>query len=157
VKPSEPSAPRAVLDTQVLLRGGAGKTASLTGRIYDAWRAGRFVLLLSEPILEEIASVLRRPEVLQKLRLSPLEARALLALLRRRSVIVSPAIRITESRDPADDKFLECAVTGDAHYLVSADTDLLSLGQIQGIPIIPPLSFWQRLQAEVKESPEEGR
>ena len=146
MKPSEPSAPRVVLDTQVLLRGAAAKTDSLTGRIYDAWRAGRFVLLLSEPILEEIGSVLQRPEVLQKLHLSPLEARAMLALLRRRGVLVSPSTRIVQSRDPADDKFLECAVTGAAHYLVSADSDLLSLDQVQGIPIIPPLTFWQRLK-----------
>jgi putative PIN family toxin of toxin-antitoxin system len=146
VKPSEPSAPRVVLDTQVLLRGAAAKTDSLTARIYDAWRVGRFVLLLSEPILEEIASVLQRPEVLRKLRLSALEARAVLALLRRRSVLVSPTTRIAQSRDPADDKFLECAVTGGAHYLVSADSDLLSLDRDQGIPIIPPLTFWQRLR-----------
>ncbi len=148
MKPSERSAPRVVLDTQVLLRGVAGKADSLTGRIYDAWRAGRFVLLVSEPILEEIASVLQRPEVLQKLRLSALEARALLLLLRRRSLLVSPSARIAQSRDPADDKFLECAVTGDAHYLVSADSDLLSLDRIQGIPIITPLTFWQGLRAE---------
>jgi putative PIN family toxin of toxin-antitoxin system len=146
VKPSEPSAPRVVLDTQVLLRGAAAKTDSLTARIYDAWRVGRFVLLLSEPILEEITSVLQRPEVLRKLRLSALEARAVLALLRRRSVLVSPTTRIAQSRDPADDKFLECAVTGGAHYLVSADSDLLSLDRVQGIPIIPPLTFWQRLR-----------
>jgi putative PIN family toxin of toxin-antitoxin system len=153
VKPSEPSAPRVVLDTQVLLRGAAAKTDSLTARIYDAWREGRFILLVSEPILEEIAGVLQRREVLQKLRLSALEARAVLALLRRRSVLVSPTTRIAQSRDPADDKFLECAVTGGAHYLVSADADLLSLDRVQGIPIIPPLTFWQRLRAESQDSP----
>jgi len=152
VKPSEPSAPKVVLDTQVLLRGAAAKTDTLTARIYDAWRAGRFVLLLSEPILDEIASVLQRPEVLQKLRLSALEARAVLVLLRRRSVLVSPTIRLAQSRDPADDRFLECAVAGDAHYLVSADPDLLSLDRVQGIPIIPPLTFWQRLRVESKNS-----
>jgi uncharacterized protein len=153
VKPSEPSAPRVVLDTQVLLRGAAAKTDSLTGRIYDAWREGRFILLVSEPILEEIAGVLQRREVLQKLRLGALEARAVLALLRRRSVLVSPTTRIAQSRDPADDKFLECAVTGAAHYLVSADADLLSLDRVQGIPIVPPLTFWQRLRAESQDSP----
>lgn len=152
MKPSEPSAPKVVLDTQVLLRGAAAKTDTLTARIYDAWRAGRFVLLLSEPILDEIASVLQRPEVLQKLRLSALEARAVLVLLRRSSVLVSPTIRLAQSRDPADDKFLECAVAGDAHYLVSADSDLLSLDRVQGIPIIPPLTFWQRLRVESKNS-----
>jgi len=110
VKPSEPSALRVVLDTQLLLRGAVAKTESLTARIYDAWRDGRFVLVLSESILTEIETVLSRPEVLGKLRLSPLEARALVTLLRRQAVLVTPTISIRRSRDPADDKFLECAV-----------------------------------------------
>src|SRR5437773_2635893 len=31
---------------------------------------------------------------------------------------------LSQSRDPADDKFLECAMAGEADYLVSADADL---------------------------------
>ena len=38
LKPSKKSALRAVLDTQVILRGAAAKGASLTAKIYDAWR-----------------------------------------------------------------------------------------------------------------------
>ena len=80
MRPSEPSAPRVVLDTQVLLRGAVAKTESLTAKIYDAWRGGRFTLLLSDAILAEIEDVLGRPEVLEKLRLSPIEARGLITL-----------------------------------------------------------------------------
>lgn len=145
MKPSGPSAPRVVLDTQVLLRGAVARTSSLSSRIYDAWRDGRFTLLLSEPILAEVEEVLQGPEVLQKLRLSAIEARALVVLLRRRGFLASPTIPIKRSRDPDDDKFLECAVAGDADYLVSADADLLSLGEIQGIPILDPPAFWQEL------------
>lgn len=150
MKPSEPSALRVVLDTQLLLRGAAAKSESLTARIYDAWRDGRFVLVLSEPILAEIAAVLSRPEVLQKLHLSPIEARALVALVRRRAVLVTPTTSIRRCRDPADDKFLECAVAGGAHYLVSADADLLSLGEIQEIPILDAAAFWQKLAEQVR-------
>jgi hypothetical protein len=35
------------------------------------------------------------------------------------------------SRDPTDDKFLECAVAGKADYLVSADADLLRIFGLQ--------------------------
>jgi uncharacterized protein len=49
------------------------------------------------------------------------------------------------SRDPNDDKFLECAVAGDADYLVSGDDDLLVLGAVQGIPIVDVPTFWQKL------------
>ena len=56
---------KAVLDTQVILRGAASATPSVTARIYAAWDAGRFTLLLSEPILTEVEDVLSRPEVLR--------------------------------------------------------------------------------------------
>jgi putative PIN family toxin of toxin-antitoxin system len=148
VRPSEPSALRVVLDTQLLLRGAVARTESLSARIYDAWREGRFTLLLSEPILAEIEAVLSRPEVLEKLRLSPIEARALVGLLRRRAVFITPTTPIRRSRDPADDKFLECAVAGGAHYLVSADADLLSLGEIRAVPILDAPAFWRKLTEE---------
>lgn len=53
---------KAVLDTQILLRGAASATPSVTSRIYTAWDAGRFILLLSEPILTEIEDVPSRPK-----------------------------------------------------------------------------------------------
>ena len=52
---------KAVLDTQVLLRGAASATPSVTARIYAAWDAGRFNLLLSEPIAWRRTSVLSEP------------------------------------------------------------------------------------------------
>ncbi len=145
MRPSELPALRVVLDTQVLLRGAVARTESLTSKIYDAWREGRFTLLLSEPIAAEIEEVLLRPEVLQKLHLNPLEALALVTLVRRRALFVSPVTPIRQSRDPSDDKFLECAVAGEADYIVSADADLLSLREIQRIPVLDVPTFWRKL------------
>ena len=145
MRPSELPALRVVLDTQVLLRGAVARTESLTSKIYDAWREGRFTLLLSEPIAAEIEKVLLRPEVLQKLHLNPLEALALVTLVRRRALFVSPVTPIRQSRDPSDDKFLECAVAGEADYIVSADADLLSLREIQRIPVLDVPTFWRKL------------
>ena len=122
-RPSELPALRVVLDTQVL----------------------RFTLLLSEPIVAEIEDVLLRPEVLEKLHLSPLEALAVVTLVRQRALFVSPVTPIRQSRDPADDKFLECAVAGEADYIVSADDDLLSLTEVQGIPVLDVPAFWRKL------------
>ena len=48
------------------------------------------------------------------------------------------------SRDLTDDKCLECAVSGNADYVVS-DADLLSLHQVRGIPILDAPTFWRRL------------
>ena len=77
----------AVLDTQIILRGAASAAPSITAKIYAAWDAGRFTMLLSEPILTEVEDVLARPEVLRKLRMTPIEATALIELLRRQSTL----------------------------------------------------------------------
>ena len=92
--PSTPPELRVVLNTQVLLRGAMAKSASLTAKIYDAWRDGHFLLLLSEPMLQKIEDVVGRPEVLQKLRFFPVEAGALLLLLRRRAQLITPTVTV---------------------------------------------------------------
>jgi len=85
-----------------------------------------------------------RPDVLRKLRVTPREARAVLVRLQRQATLVRSDVAIRMSRDPTDDKFLECAVSGEANYVVSAD-DLLSLREVRGIPILDIPTFWQRL------------
>ena len=141
-----------MLDTQVLLRDAMAKSDSLTSKIYDAWREDHFVLLLSEPMVQEIEDVVGRPEVLQKLRFSPVEAGALLLVLRRRGQFITPQVAVRQSRDPGDDKFLECALAGQAHYVVSADEDLLSLTAIQDIPIVDVPTFWRVLQGRLSQT-----
>jgi uncharacterized protein len=91
--------------------------------------------------------------VLRKLDVTVLEARALVALLRRRALLVRPTVTIRRSRDPADDKFLECAVAGEAEVLVTADADLLTLGAIEGIPIVDIPAFWRRLVVQAPRAP----
>ena len=96
-------------------------------------------------MLQEVEDVLSRADVLQKLRLSFIEARALVILLQRQGFFVQPATSIRRSRDPDDDKFLECAVGGQADYIVTADYDLLSLSEIESIPIVDVPMFWRKL------------
>lgn len=42
------------------------------------------------------------------------------------------------SRDPDDDKFIHAAMAGRADVLISGDRDLLELGAVHGVPILPP-------------------
>ena len=128
------------------MRGAFARIESLTARIYRAWRSDRFTLLTSESIVAEVESVLSRSAVLEKLCTGPVAARALLLLLRRRAEFIQPTVTLRLSRDPGDDKFLECAVAGRADYIVSADADLLTLSAVQGIPILDVPDFWGRLE-----------
>jgi putative PIN family toxin of toxin-antitoxin system len=74
-------------------------------------------LYVSRPILEEYSDVLARPElrVRKGLRLQ------LLQLLKNRSYIVAPTIRLYAASDPDDNMFLECADAARADYLITGN------------------------------------
>lgn len=52
---------------------------------------------------------------------------------------------IRASRDPKDDMFIETAVLGSCHYLISGDKDLLIIGSYDGIKIIKSADFLSKL------------
>ena len=43
--------------------------------------------------------------------------------------------------DPDDDKILECAVAGNADYIVSGDSHLLDIEEHRGVEILSPDEF----------------
>jgi hypothetical protein len=49
-------------------------------------------------------------------------------------------------RVPKDDKFLACAVEGEAHYLVSGDFDLLDMRRYKDVAIVNPGQFLLALE-----------
>ena len=49
-------------------------------------------------------------------------------------------------RDPEDNMVLECAVAGEAQYIVTGDNDLLVLNQFRGIEIVRAASFLEIVQ-----------
>lgn len=49
-------------------------------------------------------------------------------------------------RDPDDDRLLALAVTGQVDAIISSARDLLEIGGIDGIPVLAPAKFLQRLR-----------
>ena len=47
-----------------------------------------------------------------------------------------------------DEKFLSCALEGNADYIVSGDDDLLSIKQYHEIKIVTPTDFLDRILKE---------
>jgi predicted nucleic acid-binding protein len=47
--------------------------------------------------------------------------------------------------DPEDDKFIDCAVEGQADYIISKDGHLLQIKAFRGIPIYSPKEFLRLL------------
>ena len=50
------------------------------------------------------------------------------------------------SRDPADDKFISCALDGKCLYIVSGDSDLLEIESYEGIEILTVSDFLNRFE-----------
>jgi len=55
--------------------------------------------------------------------------------------MIEPKAQITACRDVKDNKFLELAIDGGAHLIVSGDNDLLTLHPFQSLRILNPRTF----------------
>ena len=127
---------RAVLDTNVVV--SALLFDGRASRLVALWQQRRFVPLISRPILQEYLRVLAYP----KFKLTAQEVRQAIEELLPYAETVSPGKRLRAiRRDPADNRFLECAMAGKAQYLVSGDDDLLSLRSFQGISTVSVSEF----------------
>lgn len=65
---------------------------------------------------------------------------------------VEPTVRLRVCRDPNDDKFLECAVAGEAEYIISEDQDLLTLKEFQGVKVLSVAEFIGFLEGQEEQS-----
>lgn len=134
---------RVVIDTSslvsyVLTRG------DLMACVLAHWRAGAFRVLSSPATRAELAGVLARPSI-QQLAVVPLDE--LVRGLERFTEHVPGVLNLSGAcRDPKDDKFLACAVEGEAHYLVSSDRDLLDMHRYQDVAIVNPGQFLLALE-----------
>ncbi len=131
---------RAVFDNNVLV--SAALLAGIPRKAFDKLLE-RGSVLVSVPVLLEIADVLNRPKfdayVTQDERM-----RFMVSFLK-----VAEMIEINETfnvcRDPKDDKLLDLAICGEASFIVTGDKDLLVLNSFRGVEIITPRELLDRL------------
>jgi putative PIN family toxin of toxin-antitoxin system len=106
--------------------------------IFDLARQGRLTLLSSAPIEADLIRVLSYP----KFGLAAAEILPIVRDIRRFAQFVNVTSSVDLIKDdPTDNRFLECALDGNADYIVSGDHHLLSLGSFRGIEILRPRDF----------------
>ena len=81
----------------------------------------------------------RRPKLAAYVSLS--ESTAFLMEVARVVELVPITQRVELCRDPRDDKFLELALAGRADFLLTGDTDLLTLHPFRGTAILTPAAY----------------
>lgn len=140
---------KVVLDTNILISGIA-RRGGTPGRIVEAWLQGKFDLIVSEPLIEELNRALRYPKVrklLLKAQVSDDEVQEFLDILRMKTLVidVSKAHLPVLPSDPEDSHVLKALVASGADYLVTGDRrGLLSLGISQ---IVTAAEFVSRVMA----------
>ncbi len=127
-------ASRAVIDTNVLISALLSRsgTASQVTRFFI--QQGR--VLFSRETFAEFETRLWRPKFDSYISLD--ERKGILHDLGGIAEWIDISGQGGFSRDPDDDKFVETAINGRAHLLVSGDRDLLVLKSVEGIPVLSP-------------------
>ena len=64
-----------------------------------------------------------------------------LRILREAAIWFDPVARVSDCRDPKDDKYLELALAAGAEIIVSSDNDLLVLHPWRGVRILNPIDY----------------
>lgn len=121
-----------VLDTNVLVSAiiHDGKPRRLLRTILDN---PEHSLILSQPILDEVLDVLRRP----KFQMPKNEIFEYGSYLHQISVVVNAGSRFrVVMDDPDDDIVINTAYDGHADYIVTGDHGLLQVGEFQMIRIV---------------------
>lgn len=133
---------RIVIDTNVLL-SGLMIPEGTPGRIITAWRKRNFDLVVSEPLLEEIARVLAYPKIRKRLNWDDETIARYIALLRFEAEVVSvEGVKASVPADPNDNHLLATLIAGKADWLITGDSDFDELHE--RYPIIAAGEFVRR-------------
>ena len=128
---------RVVIDTNVLISGLL--FGGTPGRLIALWKNSTILPLTSAAIFEEYLRVLAYP----RFQLSKTEIDYLISveILPWFEIIdVSPGKSMVAEDAAADDKFIWCALSGEAEAIISGDEHLLSLPE-PPVPILTPSQF----------------
>ena len=124
---------RVVIDTNVFVSSFFG---GIPRKVIDHWFSGRLTLCVSRTILKEYLEVLNRFDFDDK----SLLFRLMLMFEKGYNTLFidKPEEQAWIKADPADNKFIACALAMKAEYIVSGDGHLTRLNKIGKIKIVKP-------------------
>lgn len=109
-------------------------------------------LILSKEIIDEFEEVLSRDYFIEKIKERNLNVDGIKANILRVVTLIKPTEKIEIiDKDPDDNKVLECALEGEAKYIVSGDIHLLNLKRFRGIEIVTSRRFLEILKSKPKK------
>ena len=141
---------RIVVDTNVWIRTLLGGPISLP--VLEAWRAGKFLALISQALLDELENVSQRPRLSRHI--DSAQKNALVEQLRWRGEWVKATAVPPSCRDPKDHPVLAAAISGHADAIVSGDGDLRADDSVRQQMLEYGVKIWgvETLLAKLRES-----
>jgi len=133
---------RVTLDTNVLVSAFISKHG-LPADILDlVVTFDEIELILSDEILKEFTTVMKREEVKRRLEFTESDVSKFEAAVRGVSQIVPVKSRFKAViEDPADDMIVNTAIDGEVDYIISGDQHVRRLGRFKGVRIVSPRAF----------------
>ena len=141
---------RATFDTTIFVRLLIRKRND-SNCLLSLWQEGRFVLVLSQSIIDEVERVLSRPKMLRNHPYTLTEVTNLVNLLHQANIGDIPSA-FELCRDPNDDMFVDCAISGRVQFLVSYDKDFIDDTKFKqalfefGVVVLDPPNFLQEVR-----------
>lgn len=126
---------RVVLDTNVVLSGILW--GGLPGKIIEAWKLGKFQVVVTHEIFAEYQTILKRFAGRHEI-----DVDDVMQSIAEKALWCAP-MKLSEAvcSDPDDDKFIAAAIGGNAKYVVSGDKALLTVGSYGGVEIVTVKRF----------------
>jgi putative PIN family toxin of toxin-antitoxin system len=116
----------AVYDTNILISAFIGR--GVPHKVLDAVYAGKVRLVISPDMLIEFEDVISRP----KFKYSEKNIRRILTVIFKVSKVVEPDFSVDiVKEDPSDNRVIEAAISGKVQYIVTGDSHLLSLKNVE--------------------------
>lgn len=138
---------KAVIDSTVLVSAFLAK-GGISAELLREARGGTFHLCLCEEILEETQRVLLGYQRIR--RRYSYSDQSVLQFARGLKAVSHLSKRLPDMRvivrDPNDDQVIACALVAKAHYIVTRDKDLLSIGRYNRITMLTPEDFMHVLR-----------
>jgi len=128
--------PRIVLDTNVLVSALLNPLGT-PAEVFEGVLEARWELLASPAILEEYQDVLSRA----KFGLPAAAVRETILRLGQTAIVIRPWESFQACKDPADDMFLACALSGRATHLITGNLRDFPRDPFMGIRILSPADF----------------
>lgn len=121
-------------------------------RILDMVEKKEIELILSAEIIEEYNDVVNRDEITDKVSDKNLITSSIVDKAINEALIIQPKEKLyIVKKDSDDNKIVECAVEGNADYIITQDEHLLELKEFKGIQITTPKDFLEIFENKNKK------